>query len=80
MAQNYLIESWLLKQSKRPVPANPTLKDPKDFTDHWKIFSSPGYSLKVNGEAQFGIDAEVPGMLYASIERSPVLLGKFGKL
>src|SRR5207249_12114055 len=31
---------------------------------------------KVDGSAQFGIDVKVPGMLIASIERSPVLGGR----
>src|SRR5438132_7139844 len=31
---------------------------------------------KVNGTAQFGIDVRMPGMLVASIERSPVFGGK----
>lgn len=62
--------------SKRPVPDNPTLKDPKDFSIIGKSFPRQDVPLKVNGQAQYGIDIEVPGMLYASIERSPVLLGK----
>lgn len=31
--------------------------------------------MKTNGSAEFGIDAQVPGMLYATIERSPVIGG-----
>ncbi|MDE3197891.1 MAG: xanthine dehydrogenase family protein molybdopterin-binding subunit, partial [Acidobacteriota bacterium] len=31
---------------------------------------------KVNGTAQFGLDAKVPGMLYASVARCPVFGGK----
>lgn len=59
-----------------PVPAEPRLKDPKDFRvlgTRVRRFDTP---LKVNGTAQFGIDVRVPGMLYASIERSPAFGGK----
>jgi isoquinoline 1-oxidoreductase beta subunit len=62
--------------SKRPVPSNPALKDPKDFTIIGKSFPRQDIPFKINGTAQFGLDIEVPEMLYASIERSPVLLGK----
>lgn len=62
--------------AKRPAPSNPALKDPKNFTIIGKSFPRQDIPEKVNGKAQFGLDIEVPGMLYASIERSPVLLGK----
>ena len=61
---------------KLKAPENPTLKDPKDFKIIGKSFSRQDIPPKLNGKAQFGIDIEVPGMLYASIERSPVILGK----
>jgi isoquinoline 1-oxidoreductase subunit beta len=58
-----------------PVPADVPIKDPKDFRvlgTRVHRFDTP---LKVNGRAQFGIDARVPGMLYASVERSPAFGG-----
>lgn len=58
------------------VPANPPLKDPKDFKILGKSTPRPDIPLKVNGKAVFGIDAELPGMVYASIERCPVLGSK----
>ena len=61
---------------KLKAPENPILKDPKDFTIIGKSFPRRDIPLKVNGETKFGIDIKVPGMLYASIERSPVILGK----
>ena len=61
---------------KLPVPQNPTLKDPKDFTVIGRSIPRRDIPEKTNGSAKFGCDFSVPGMLYASIERSPVFLGK----
>ena len=72
--------------AKLPVPKDPKLKDPKDFTMLGKSMPRPDMPLKVSGQAQFGIDAKVPsvgpasvgptGMVYASIERCPVFGSK----
>jgi isoquinoline 1-oxidoreductase beta subunit len=62
--------------SKLEVPKSPTLKDPKDFKILGKPSARPDIPLKVNGTAQFGIDASLPGMVYASIERCPVFYSK----
>lgn len=62
--------------SKLKAPSNPTLKDSKDFTVIGKSILRQDIPSKLDGSAQFGIDAGVPGMLYASIARSPVMLGK----
>src|SRR5881628_2331113 len=59
-----------------PVPKDVPLKDPKDFRllgTRVTRLDTPG---KVDGSAVFGIDVKVPGMLVASIERSPVLGGR----
>lgn len=61
--------------SKLDVPENPKLKDPADFRLIGKSMKRPDVPLKVNGTAEFGIDVEAPGMVYASIERSPVVGG-----
>ena len=62
--------------AKLPVPANVTLKDPKDFT----LIGTPAKRIdtpdKVNGKAVFGIDAVVPGMKFAAVAACPVLGGK----
>lgn len=61
-----------------PVPARDsvTLKQPKDFTligTSAKRMDSPD---KVNGRAEFGIDAKVQGMKIAAVAISPVFGGK----
>ena len=58
------------------VPAEVTLKDPKNFKllgKGVKRLDSPG---KVNGTAKFGMDVRLPGMLTAVVARSPVAGGK----
>ncbi len=62
--------------SKLETPKNPTLKDPKDFKILGKSAPRPDVPMKVNGTAKFGIDASVPGMVYASIERCKVFGSK----
>jgi isoquinoline 1-oxidoreductase beta subunit len=58
--------------SKLNVPQDPKLKEPKDFKILGKNYPRPEVPLKVSGRAVFGIDVEVPGMVYASVEHSPV--------
>src|SRR5881396_1909363 len=64
------------KAAKLPVPQHAPLKDPQEFRllgTRVARLDTPG---KVDGSAVFGIDVTVPGMLIASIERSPVLGGR----
>jgi isoquinoline 1-oxidoreductase beta subunit len=62
--------------ARLPVPANIQLKDAKDF----QLIGTPAKRLdtrdKISGATKFGIDAEVPGMLYATLARCPVFGGK----
>ena len=55
------------------VPTNPPLKDPKDFKILGKPSARLDVPLKTSGKAVFGIDMTLPGMVYASVERCPVL-------
>ncbi len=58
------------------VPENPTLKT----RDQWRYITKPMRGIDnrdiATGSAVFGIDAQLPGMLYASVERCPVIGGK----
>ncbi|GAB2789215.1 xanthine dehydrogenase family protein molybdopterin-binding subunit [Rhabdobacter roseus] len=58
------------------VPKDLPLKAKKDFKLLGKALPRPEVPAKVTGRAEFGMDVEVPGMLYASIERSPMIHGK----
>jgi isoquinoline 1-oxidoreductase beta subunit len=62
--------------SKLPVPQNPKLKDPKDFKILGKNYPRPDVPLKSSGRAVYGIDVDVPGMVFASVEHNPVFGGK----
>lgn len=62
--------------SKLDVPKNPKLKDPKDFKLLGKNIQRPDIPLKSSGRAVFGIDVDVPGMVYASVEHCPVFGAK----
>ena len=59
-----------------PVPKDVTLKDPAQF----KYIGQPHHRLdgpdKVTGRTVFGMDINLPDMLYAMVARSPVFGGK----
>ncbi len=61
--------------AKLPVPANVTLKTPSQY----KIIGQPrkrlDTAIKVTGQAKYGIDVRVPGMVYAALVRCPVFGG-----
>src|SRR3954454_22873463 len=63
-----------------PVPSRVTLKDPSAF----KLIGSPAPRLdirgKVDGTAVYGIDARPPGLLFATLEQSPVFGGRVKNL
>lgn len=52
------------------------LKDPKDFRILGKPHANVDNHAIVTGKPLFGIDVELPGMLYAVFTKSPVLGGK----
>lgn len=61
--------------SQLELPKEPKLKDPKDFRIIGKFIRRPDVPLKTNGQAEFGIDVRVPGMVFATVERCPVIGG-----
>ena len=62
--------------SQQPVPNDPALKNPKDFRFVGMPHNRVDSAAIVRGRAVYGIDAHVPGMLYAVVERCPFLGGK----
>ena len=54
-----------------PVPQTPQLREPKEFRLIGHRTSRIDARDVVTGATKYGIDTRVPGMLYASIERSP---------
>ena len=61
--------------SKLQPPKNVPLKKRSDYTLIGKPLHRKDTPAKTNGAAIFGIDKKLPGMLYASVERSPRLRG-----
>lgn len=66
------------------VEAASRLEAPKDVVlkkrSEYKLIGKPlrrlDTPMKTNGSAVFGLDKEIPGMLYAAVERNPRLRGK----
>jgi isoquinoline 1-oxidoreductase subunit beta len=61
--------------AQQPVPTKPALKDPANF----KLIGQPMRRMeaasKLDGSARFAIDANPPGLLYASVVMCPTLGG-----
>lgn len=66
--------------AQMPVPETVTLKRPEEF----KLIGTPARRLdapgKVNGTAQYGIDARPPGLKIATLAQSPVFGGRLKSL
>ena len=65
--------------STQPVPQDPPLKDPKNFTligKPLKRFDTPN---KTDGKVVYGIDAMLPGMKFATLAQCPVFGGKVAR-
>ncbi len=58
------------------VPQDPPLKDPTDFRLLGTKVARLDTPSKVNGRAVFGMDVRLPGLLFATVARPPVVGGK----
>ncbi len=64
--------------AKLPLPDAKLLsfKNPQEFKYIGKPMAMADFADIVRGNTSFGIDTKIPDMVYASIERSPILGGK----
>ncbi|MBX9603733.1 MAG: xanthine dehydrogenase family protein molybdopterin-binding subunit [Bryobacteraceae bacterium] len=62
--------------AKQKAPAEPKLKDAKDFRYIGKKMPRVDIPAKVNGSAKFGMDFKIDGMVTAVVARCPVPGGK----
>jgi len=60
------------RAAKIKLPAEPAIKGPGEYTLIGKSLARLDTAPKVIGAARFGIDARLPGMLYAAIAMPPV--------
>ncbi|QMW03989.1 molybdopterin cofactor-binding domain-containing protein [Spirosoma foliorum] len=66
----------VLDANKLETPKNIILKKRSDYKLIGKPLPRQDTRLKTNGTATFGLDKEIPGMLYAMVVRNPRLRGK----
>jgi len=62
--------------AQQPMPTEPRLKDPSQFRLIGKPMRRIDGPAIVTGRARYGLDVRRPGMVFASIERAPVLGAK----
>jgi isoquinoline 1-oxidoreductase beta subunit len=62
--------------ARQPVPARVTLKKPEEFRLLGRPLPRLDLMDKITGRAGYGIDAQVPGMLIATVTHCPVFGGK----
>ncbi|MEP2990254.1 MAG: molybdopterin cofactor-binding domain-containing protein [Parasphingorhabdus sp.] len=59
--------------AEQSLPAKPKLKSPDKYSLMGKPIARTDIPAKVDGTADFGIDAKVPGMKYAAVKAAPVV-------
>src|SRR6202022_4118135 len=57
--------------AKQTVPAKPALRSRADLPLIGQRLARLDVPTKCDGSARFGLDAEVPGMLYAAVRHGP---------
>ncbi len=62
--------------TKLEVPKEPKLKDSQTYKLIGKSIPRQDILRKVDGSEQFGMDAKVPGMVYATVAMNPAIWGK----
>src|SRR6478609_8606164 len=65
-----------LEASKLEAPKEVTLKKISEYKKIRKPLHRMDTPAKTNGNAEFGLDKKLPGMLYALVERNPRMRGK----
>lgn len=68
--------SLVAEASQLTLPKEAPIKAKKDFKIIGKATHRPDLVGKVNGTADYGMDAQTDGLLYATVERCPTLQGK----
>lgn len=73
--RKYHYGELILDASKLQAPEQVTLKKRSEYKLIGKPLRRQDTRMKTNGTAIFGLDKEIPGMLYAVVERNPRLRG-----
>ncbi len=66
----------LASQQAKPAASELKYKSPSEFRYIGKEMPTMDLADMVSGKGTYGMDAKVPGMVYASIERSPIYAAK----
>lgn len=74
--QNYAELALAASRVRPPHPSTVKLKAAADYRLIGKPIKRLDLTPKTTGELKFGIDVELPGMLYAAVRQSPVYGGK----
>lgn len=71
-ARSALFSEFALQAAELSLPVQPRLKTPDEYTIMGADVQRFDVPAKVDGTAEFGLDASLPGMKYAAVKASPV--------